>query len=247
MNPKVTVLMPVYNGVRFLQRAIESILCQTEKDFELIIIDDGSTEPVWDVLNLYYGYPRIVLIQHRNNRGMIVRLNQGLDLAHGDYIARQDADDYAEPHRLERQLAKFAIPNVGFVGCWGQSINEEGQYITEFVDIHCRCNDNDLVEVYPHQLCMIDASVVYSRVAVEKVGYYDSEVLDGESYNYTRRVQQFFEGRVVQEMLYYRTMRYDSVMRRINHKGIDVIALANERARTHPIIRRQNEKDIVGQ
>ena len=236
MKPKVTVLMPVYNGVRFLGRAIESVLCQTESDFELIIINDGSTEPVLKKIESYLD-PRISLHTRAKNKGLTVRLNEGLMFAKGDFIARMDADDISMPQRLDLQLAAFE-KGVGFVGCWGRSINESGDFIQHYVDTDCRCSNEDLKTVYPTKLCMIDASVIYSKEVIHKIGFYDTKVFNGESYNYTRRAQQFFEGRVIQEILYVRTVRHDSVMRQIEHdQTINVIELANQRARDFPVIR----------
>jgi glycosyltransferase involved in cell wall biosynthesis len=231
---KVSVIMPVFNGIRFLDRAIQSILNQTEKDLEFIIIDDGSTEAVFDRIKTYND-PRIRAFREDENKGLTIRLNQCLDLAKGEFIARMDADDESHPERISKQLLKFE-QNIGFVGCWGQSFDEHGIAIRKYVDIHCRCTDDDLKNIYPKKLCMIDPSMIYSRVAVEKVGYFDPLALTGETYNYTRRVQQFFEGRVVQEILYYRTYRKDSVMRLLR-TPIDIIALANQRAVNSPIIK----------
>lgn len=232
--PKVSVIMPVYNGIRFLERAISSILNQTEKDFEFIIIDDGSTEPVWKMISSFSD-SRIKACKDEVNRGLTFQLNRCLDLATGIFIMRMDADDVSLPSRMERQLSKFDS-GVGFVGCWGRSINEEGKSITRYVDVNCRCSDKDLKTIYPKKVCMIDPSVMYSREAVKKVGYFDVKFLTGQTYNYTRRVQQFFKGRVVQEILYLRTVRHDSVMRK-SISTIDVIGLANERAKKYPIIK----------
>jgi len=241
--PKISVIMSVYNGVRFLDRAIQSILSQTEKDFEFIIIDDASIEPVYEKIKSYSD-SRIKVYREEENKGLTVRLNQCLQLAKGNFIARFDADDVSLPYRFEKQLSKFE-EGVGFVGCWARSLDETGRFIEHFVDTNCRCSDEDLRIKYSKAPCMVDASVIYSREAVDKVGFYDPKVFNGESYNYTRRVQQFFEGRVVQEILYLRTIRYDSIMRMIKEKNsnidkadrIDIVALANQRANTHPIIK----------
>jgi len=232
---KVSVIMPVYNGIRFLDKAIQSILNQTEIDFEFIIIDDGSTEPVFDKIKTYTD-KRIIAIREKENKGLTYRLNQCLNLSTGEYIARMDADDVSHPDRLKNQLSYFTTSDIGFVGCWGQTIDENGNKLKRYLDTYCRSTDEDLKNIYPHKLCMIDASVIYSCKAALKIGYFDSMVFTGESYNYTRRIQQFFNGRIVPEILYYRTSHKDSIMSRRNKK-IDVIALANERALTHTIIK----------
>ena len=233
--PKVSIIMSVYNGSEFLSRAIESILEQTEKDFEFIIINDGSTESVHEIINSFSD-PRIRSYRDIKNRGLTVRLNEGLDLAKGDFIVRMDGDDISLPQRIERQLTKFES-GVGFVGCWGRSIDANGLPIIHFVDTNCRCSDEDLKSIYPKTLCMIDASSIYSKEAIEKIGYFDPKVLTAETYNYNRRIQQFFDGRVIKEILYVRTVWQGSVMRSKVDPKIDTITLANQRAIEQPIIK----------
>ena len=101
-NPPVTVLMSVYNGARYLGEAIDSILGQTYRNFEFLIIDDGSTDDSVGIINSYDD-PRIRLQQHPN-RGLAESLRQGVIDARGDIIVRADADDISYPSRIERQV-----------------------------------------------------------------------------------------------------------------------------------------------
>jgi glycosyltransferase involved in cell wall biosynthesis len=101
--PKVTVLMPVYNGERYLREALESILRQTFSDFEFLIIDDGSRDGTSTILRSYHD-ERIRVVENGRNLGLIATLNKGLQMARGEYVARMDADDISLPQRLERQL-----------------------------------------------------------------------------------------------------------------------------------------------
>jgi hypothetical protein len=116
--PKVTVLMPVYNGAPYLSDAISSILGQTFTDFEFIIINDGSTDNSIDIIKTFAD-PRICLVQNNGNLGLVISLNKGLMLARGEYIARMDADDISRPERLACQV-KFMDENplVGVCGSW---------------------------------------------------------------------------------------------------------------------------------
>ena len=113
--PLITVLMPVYNGAKYLNEAIDSILNQTFSDFELLIIDDGSTDQSIDLIKAYND-PRIKLIVNKKNIGQSATLNKGLELARGKYIARMDQDDISMPERLKKQMGfmdeypKFAVP-----------------------------------------------------------------------------------------------------------------------------------------
>lgn len=102
-SPCVSVVMPVFNGERYLDEAVRSILDQTFSDFEFIIIDDGSTDRTSAILKSYTDV-RIKVVGQRH-QGLIVSLNQGLAIARGEYVARMDSDDIAIAHRLERQVA----------------------------------------------------------------------------------------------------------------------------------------------
>ncbi len=100
--PKISVVTSVYNGQKYLREAIDSILNQTFKDFEFIIIDDGSTDNSGAIIQSYND-TRIRLIQ-KENKGLAAALNVGIKAAKGKYIARMDADDISIPERLEKQL-----------------------------------------------------------------------------------------------------------------------------------------------
>lgn len=103
MTPKTTVIMPVYNGERYLREAIESILTQTFTDFEFIIIDDGSTDNTWNILREYQD-SRIQLIRNEKNIGLTKSLNKAISMSKGTYIARMDADDISYPERFDKQV-----------------------------------------------------------------------------------------------------------------------------------------------
>ncbi len=103
MSPLVSVVLPVYNGAADLPKAIDTILTQTFADFELIVIDDGSSDGTAAVLRALRD-PRVRAV-HQDNTGLAATLNRGTALARGRYIARQDHDDWAMPTRLEKQVA----------------------------------------------------------------------------------------------------------------------------------------------
>lgn len=117
-QPKVSILMPVYNGAVYLSEAIQSILDQTFTDFEFLIIDDGSSDDSYSVAASFSDV-RIRLIRNNKNLGLVASLNTGLELARGEYIARMDADDISLPDRLSRQVDFMdAHPDVSICGSW---------------------------------------------------------------------------------------------------------------------------------
>ncbi|MEZ4985668.1 MAG: glycosyltransferase [Saprospiraceae bacterium] len=123
----ITVLMSVYNGEKFLQAAIDSILAQTFSDFEFLIIDDGSTDNSVSIIQTYQDH-RIRLVLNDVNKGLTPTLNIGLGLAKGRYIARMDADDIAHPSRLQRQYEYLqSHPKTVLVGTNSDIINLDGK------------------------------------------------------------------------------------------------------------------------
>lgn len=124
--PKVTVLMPLFNEERHAAAAIESILRQTYRDFELMMIDDGSTDRSKEIAEAHRD-PRVRVLVNERNIGLAASLNRGLAEARGELIARQDADDLSEPDRLERQVAIMdAQPDLALLGCQAHAIDESG-------------------------------------------------------------------------------------------------------------------------
>lgn len=106
VNPLISVLMPVYNGQQYLVEAIKSILNQTYKHFELLLLDDGSSDNSEQIIKGFKD-SRIVYIKNETNKGLIFTLNRGIGLAKGTYIARMDADDVSVASRFEKQILEF--------------------------------------------------------------------------------------------------------------------------------------------
>jgi glycosyltransferase involved in cell wall biosynthesis len=128
-DPKITVLMPVHNGEPFLREAVESILGQTYGGFELLVVDDGSTDGSAAIV-LSFGDPRIRLVANPANAGIVASLNRGLALARGEYVARMDCDDVSLPRRLERQVAFLsADPGVGVLGTGYETVDRDGNML----------------------------------------------------------------------------------------------------------------------
>lgn len=131
-QPLVSVLLPVYNAQLFLAKAIESVLAQTYTHFELLIINDGSTDDSERII-LSYADPRIRYIKNEHNLQLIATLNKGIALALGEYIARMDADDVCMPTRLQHQVHYMqANPNVGALGTYAKRIDVRRNTITNW-------------------------------------------------------------------------------------------------------------------
>ncbi|KRD07467.1 hypothetical protein ASE21_18450 [Flavobacterium sp. Root901] len=122
--PKVSVILPVYNCEKYIRESIESVLNQTFEDFELLIIDDCSTDSTVAIIE-NFDDSRINLIRKEKNTGLIYSLNYAVSIAKGEYIARMDGDDICLPQRFEKQL-KFLEQNPNIILCGSaiQIINE---------------------------------------------------------------------------------------------------------------------------
>lgn len=122
--PSISVLMPVHNAAAYVGEAVDSILAQSHADFELLVLDDGSTDESASVVRSRRD-PRIRLISSPRNRGIVGTLNEGLAVAAGRYVARMDADDLAHPERLERQWRFMeSHPEVGVCGTAFQTFGD---------------------------------------------------------------------------------------------------------------------------
>jgi glycosyltransferase involved in cell wall biosynthesis len=174
-TPRVSIVMGVYNeGVR-VHRALESLQAQTFDDFELIVVDDGSTDNTVQILDQYRQQdPRIVVIR-QTNLGLTMALINGCNLSRGQYIARHDADDWSDPKRLERQIKLLdADPDVGMVGCTTQYVgpNDEPLELVVRTGSPVEATRKLLDE---RQGPAAHGSMMFRRTLYEDVGGYRSE------------------------------------------------------------------------
>ena len=130
MLPQISVIMSVYNGSRYLNESIASILSQTFTDWEFIIINDGSTDNSESIVQGWQNRDERIKLISREHKGLTISLNEGLRYAQGEYIARMDADDIALPDRFAKQVAFLdENPNHVAVGCRMLVIDPEGMPI----------------------------------------------------------------------------------------------------------------------
>lgn len=185
---RVTVLMPVYNGESYLREAIESILNQTYKDFELLIINDGSTDKSLEIINSFQD-SRIRLVNNEVNLKLIRTLNKGLDLATGEYIARMDSDDIAHPRRLELQV-KTMDEDKEIVIC-GTSLRFIGKRFSFPFLVEGTENIKNYLVV---KNCLIHPSVMIRNSIFKKENiYYDEAFIHAEDYELFQRVSSKYK------------------------------------------------------
>ncbi len=139
MEPKVSVVMLVLNGQRFIREAIESIVAQTYRNLELVVVDDGSTDGTGDIVKLFMSRIDIRYVRHSENRGIAFSVNDGIRNATGDMISFLDHDDLWFPNFVETQIRYLEEhSDVGMVHSDFQTIDAEGNILEESM---CRCRN----------------------------------------------------------------------------------------------------------
>lgn len=208
--PAVTVLMPVHNGEAFVADAVESVLGQTFRDFEFLVIDDGSTDRGVEIIEGYRD-PRVRVIRNQRRIELIRTLNRGLELARTKYVARMDADDISLPQRLERQVAFLeANPEVGVCGTRVTTIGDrEGEtwsYPESAEEIRCRL--------------LFGASIAHPSVCMRRAAFchhdlrFDDAYPHAEDYRLWRAASQKFPLANIGEVLLLHRIHDGSVSRR---------------------------------
>lgn len=184
MKPEVSIVMPVYNGEKYLKEAIESLLNQTFHNFELIIINDGSTDKSEEIAKSYHD-DRIVYISNSVNLGLSKSFNIGVRAARGEYIARMDADDVSIPERLSTQVLFLANnPEIGIVGSAALLIDQDGRKIAKLQRVQ---NHLEIKWMSLTSTPLIHPSVM-ARSRVLKENPYDESLTNSEDYELWSRL-----------------------------------------------------------
>ena len=163
-KPKISVLMPVYNGDQFLDKSIKSVLNQTFNNFEYIIINDGSTDDSLKIIESYEDN-RIKIINFSKNMGIATALNNGLNAAKGYYIARQDQDDISHPERFMLQIEYLENNDVDLVDTNFIFIDENDKYIQDYEKRYFN-PDETLSHLFFYEL--VHASIMCKRLLFTK-------------------------------------------------------------------------------
>ena len=168
---KISVVMSVYNAEKYLNEAVDSILTQTYEDFELILINDKSTDRSGQILGEYAQRDsRIVILENEENIGLTKSLNRGLAIAKGEYIARMDADDISVPHRFARQVQFLdENPEYSFVSSIGRYIDEDGN--PEQLRLFPETNE-EIYAMMPKVDAVMHPGVMFRREDIAKIGNY---------------------------------------------------------------------------
>lgn len=173
----VSVSMPAYNAAKYIGEAIESILTQSHRNLELIVIDDGSNDETFQVIQGYQD-PRIVALSHSKNRGLVATRNEITQMARGKYIAFLDADDKAFSTRLEKQLALLEQSPIDICGTSYWVLKDQGESLRKSKQSHKDIDIRALMTIYS-PLC--NPSIM-GRAEVFKENLYRNEYGHAEDY-----------------------------------------------------------------
>jgi glycosyltransferase involved in cell wall biosynthesis len=186
---QVSVVLPAYNSSRFISQAIESVLAQTWRDFELIIIDDGSTDNTLEIAEKYAARDPRVRVYTQPNAGLSQTLHRGIDLSVNEWVFRMDNDDLMRPNRIERQLAFInEHPELAVTSCLVRHIDSNNRIIGK---------DNSRLFTHESVAAVVSANelvgfshpaVAFRKSAVLAVGGYRKEFFPAEDIDLWNRL-----------------------------------------------------------
>ena len=194
-NPeKVSIVLPTYNGAKYIRQSIDSCMSQTYKNIELIIVDDGSVDETPEIIKSYQD-ERIKYIRHEKNRGLPNALNTGFANATGEYLTWTSDDNYYAEVAIGKMLSFLRDRKCSFVYCDFFRFNDENPAnlkIVELPNVLALEKQND-----------VGACFLYSRKVKEVIGDYDPDAFLGEDYDYWIRISKLFSICHIAEALYY--------------------------------------------
>jgi len=235
--PMISVVMSVYNGQAFLAEAVESILGQTFRDFEFIVIDDGSTDKTAKILAAYASRDGRLRVRRQENKGRTESLNTGIGLAEGKYIVRMDADDVSLPHRFQVQLDFMEQhPEVCLLSSSYDRINRAGR-ILDRVSFPLR--DDEIRSMMLHNNPLCHPAVMMRKDVAIACGGYRKVFSEAEDYDLWLRMSERSQLANLEEpVLQYRIHSKQASIANLRHQMLCVLA-----ARTAAAFRKQGRPD----
>jgi glycosyltransferase involved in cell wall biosynthesis len=214
MSCEVSVIIPTYNRAQFVERAVRSVLAQTYEDFELLVIDDGSSDQTQNTIKRIPDR-RIKYIRHSNNKGVSAARNTGIKHAEGNFIALLDDDDVWLPTKLEQQMKYF------------QTRPDAGAVYTGCISIDSKSNE-PMRNIFPNAVQFKDllrdnycegapSSILIKKDCFKKVGLFDETLPFCEDWDMWIRLARFYEVNVLDQLL---VKRYEHAS--CMHKNFDL-------------------------
>jgi glycosyltransferase involved in cell wall biosynthesis len=202
--PALSVIMSVYNGARFLDEAVESILGQDFGDFEFLIVNDGSTDSSGAILEKWAASDHRIKLINRENRGLVASLNEMLALAEAPLLARMDGDDIAMPNRFSLQVDYLnAHPEIGILGTNANDMSEDGKTVT--TDVGYPLTPAPIETMLQQRPALCHPSVMMRTDIIRKLGGYREAFRHAEDYDlWLRASRTTLFANLPQRLLNYR-------------------------------------------
>jgi glycosyltransferase involved in cell wall biosynthesis len=238
--PTVSIVMPVYNTQKYLEEAIGSVLAQSFDDFELIAVNDGSTDDSPAILNRYRKRDPRIHVLHQNNNGISAARNSGMRYARGKYIAVMDSDDVCLPERLSKQVELMENhPEVGLCGSRCSFFGCDGEYagIVPPVDSNCVKSLLLLVPTLSNTSLMMRRDLV-----IRNNLFYDESLVAAEDYDLSRRFSQCCKITNLTDILMRIRVHNTSTTQRIREKNDKCLSAVHRRVLSELGIRASEEE-----
>ena len=206
MNPRFSVIIPTYNQAQFLQKAIQSVIDQTYKDWEMIIVDNYSTDNTDEILKPYVEKGLIRYIKHDKNYERAKSRNTGMQNAKGDFLTLLDSDDYWAREKLQLQINKMHSAASDIVYCQGVEVDIYGAKIREHrSNFLGECYEffilNPTISIFP----LPCSSIVFRKSLIIRSGLFDTKFLSfAEDWDFFRRLSEYATvGQVDEYLVFY--------------------------------------------
>jgi len=210
--PLVSVVMPVYNADEYLGEAINSILNQTFRDFEFIIICDDPSNKTREIINLFQNSDDRIKVIYQKKEDLVSALNKGISIAKGKYIARMDADDISDTSRFEKQVNFLEMhPDVGVIGTYMKEIDENGN--PNPLSTFEPPKEHDLIAWHMLFECCVIAhpTVMVRRTLFDRIGGYNPHFIHVEDAELWSRLVFITQFSNLPEFLFYRRWHKNSI------------------------------------
>lgn len=197
--PQISVIIPTYNRETFIARTIESVLAQEFKDFEILVIDDGSTDHTKDIVSKYSGCVRYL---YQQNLGPSAGRNLGILNAKGEYVAFCDSDDRFLPKKLQKQMEFIEKhPACHFFYTWYYQMNQKGEMNRIRKPSHCESREHLQYCLYTRRFTIRTSTVLVKKSCFDKAGLFNERFWYSQDWDMWLRLAAYYQGACLKEPL----------------------------------------------
>ena len=222
---KISIIIPVYNTGKYLNRCIDSIICQTYKDLDIIIVDDGSLSETSDICDSIAEADSRIRVFHKQNEGVSVARNYGLSYAKGDYVGFVDSDDWIAPNMYERLLVQLTQNKVDIVYCDALTIWDNGNELLDTFENILQSQNLKRSDITPPMLFEMAGSVcrgLYRRDVLENLHFPVGLKFSEDRFFNLQALSKCDSIYYLKEAFYYRYMRADSCANSFHYDAVRV-------------------------